>query len=243
MSNCPTSLSYVPEADFAELKAELERESIAVNYDRATAGKGRSQAFGLIRRWSYRPHLSRNTWIRPKLYQLLLDFAQKHIPLPWDGITVNDSYISAPHKDKGNQGLSCTVSFGDFTGGNLCMMDGSGHPSIEINTRHTVWSFDGANTVHWTAPFEGRRFCLVFYSIVWPTKFQPPYTIRCRLEADGLRIEDSYDESIVVLDRKGKVVRELQPPKWMPWIGRLTRLAQPSRNPPPVPDSAALPGI
>jgi DNA-binding GntR family transcriptional regulator len=47
---------------------------------------------------------------------------------------VNDSYLSAPHRDKGNQGESYTVSFGDFTGGALCIEQGDSH--VSIDTRH-----------------------------------------------------------------------------------------------------------
>ena len=226
------SATFVSELDssaFAPLLEELNREVIPVNHDRIQAGKGRSQAFGMIRRWSYRPHLSRNTWMRPRLWQLLLDFAQKHVPFPWDGITVNDSYSSAPHRDKGNEGLSYTVSFGDFTGGALCIQNGSTH--VEIDTRHRGYLFDGASQLHWTAPFQGRRFCLVFYNIIFPTKFLPKYKVSCRQEDDGLLIEDPYDESIVVVNRKGHVVRIIRLGKPREWIGRLTSRGQPSRAP------------
>jgi len=213
--------------EFDALSAELLREIVPVNYDRVQAGKGRSQAFGIIRRWSYRPHLSRNTWMRPKLWQLLLDFATKHVTIPWDGCTVNDSYTSAPHRDKGNQGFSYTVSFGDFTGGALCIQEGESHK--EVDTRHKGYLFNGAENTHWTAPFTGRRFCLVFYSIVWPTKFLPRYKVACHQEHDGLLIEDEYDDSIVVVDRKGHVQRILRPPQPREWIGRLTMRGQKSR--------------
>jgi len=214
---------------FEPLLEELIREQITVNHDRALAGKGRSQAFGIIRRWSYRPHLARNTWMRPRLWQLLLNFASAHVPISWDGVTVNDTYQSAPHRDKGNQGQSFTVSFGDFTGGELCI------GPTKYDTRHKGLLFNGFSDEHWTAPFEGRRFCLVFYTIVWPTKFLPRYKVECRQEPDGLWIGDEYDESEVVLDKKGHVVRILKAPKPREWIGRLTSRGQKSRaiNPPP----------
>ena len=223
-----TLVKDVSESEFSELIQELTREIVPVNYDRSQAGKGRSQAFGMIRRWSYRPHLSRNTWMRPKLWELLLDFAGKHVPVSWDGCTVNDSYTSAPHRDKGNQGLSYTVSFGDFTGGELCIQPGEGG-TLALDTRHKGYLFNGAEQVHWTAPFVGRRFCLVFYSIVFPTKFLPRYRVTCREEPDGLLIDDPYDDSIVVVDRKGHVVRTVRQPQPRQWIGRLTKRGQPSR--------------
>lgn len=219
-----TFIKNIPEEAFGPLLEELTRDPIPVNHDRAQAGKGKSQAFGVIRRWSYRPFLARNTWMRPRLYQLLLDFAAAHLPadITWDGVTVNDSYQSAPHRDKGNEATSFTVSFGNFTGGELCIGDD------KYDTRHKGYTFHGHRDTHWTAPFEGQRFCLVFYKIVWPPKF-PKYKIVCRQESDGLLIDDPYDNSIVVLDRKGHVVRIVRPPEPREWIGRLTSRGQPSR--------------
>lgn len=229
-----TFLHELDPSVFQPLIAELTREIVPVNYDRHQAGKGRSQAFGIIRRWSYRPHLSRNTWMRPHLWQLLLNFSQEHLPesLQWDGCTVNDSYTSAPHRDKGNQGLSYTISFGDFTGGNLCIANAGANADAShtsYDTRHRGHLFNGANNIHWTAPFQGRRFCLVFYKIVWPPKFLPRYRVACHQEIDGLLIEDQYDDSIVVVDRRGHVVRTVRQPQPREWIGRLTRRGQPSR--------------
>ena len=218
-----TFVADISAAAFEPLLKELTGTQLPVNHDRILAGKGRSQAFGIIRRWSYRPHLSRNTWMRPRLWQLLLDFASQYVTCPWDGITVNDSYQSAPHRDKGNEGQSFTVSFGDFTGGELCI------GSEKIDTRHKGYLFSGFSDEHWTAPFVGRRFCLVFYRIVWPTKFLPRYRVDCRQEADGLLITDEYDDSIVVVDRKGHVVRTVKIPQPREWIGRLTSRGQKSR--------------
>jgi len=211
---------------FEPLIEELSREAVQVNYCRMQAGKGRSQAFGIIRRWSYRPYLSRNTWTRPRLWQLLQEFAAAHVPIAWDGITVNDNYKSAEHTDKGNEGLSYTVSFGDFTGGNLCINDGQ---IKEYDTRHRGYLFNGCKDVHWTGDWQGRRFCLVFYKIIWPTKFLPRYSVKAVQTPEGTEITDEYDESIVILDKKGHVVRTIKAPKPREWIGRVTKIGQASR--------------
>jgi hypothetical protein len=223
-----TPVAAINPEEFTKLIEELTRVVIPVNYDRMMAGKGRSQAFGIIRRWSYRPYLSRNTWQIPKLWALLQEFAANHVPIGWDGVTVNDCYVSAAHKDKGNEGHSYTVSFGEFTGGELCIDDGSGG-HVKIDTRHTGYLFNGAGCTHWTAPFVGRRFCLVFYKIVWPPKFLPRYKVTSTLETDGTCIVDDYDESIVVVDKKGHVVRIVKAPQPRGWIGRLTSRGQKSQ--------------
>ena len=213
---------------FDPLITELTRKRIPVNYERRQAGSGRSQAFGIIRRWSYRPHLARNTWMRPTLWQLLKDFAAVHVPIEWDGVTVNDDYKSEEHTDKGNEGLSFTVSFGDFTGGEL-LIRGEGGTFDRLDTRHKGYLFNGSQQAHRTGDWTGRRFCLVFYRIIWPTKFLPKYKVDCSETAEGLLIEDEYDASIVIVDKKGHVVNTLKPPEPREWIGRLTKIGQPSR--------------
>lgn len=243
------AIPAIPASEFVALIEELTRKSLMKNCDRAMAGPGKSQAFGIIRRWSYRPHLSRNTWMRPHLWKLLLEFADKHVAIAWDGVQVNDNYTSAPHKDKGNEGDSYTVSFGDFTGGELCLDTGTQEGIVQINTRLRGYLFNGSAVRHWTAPHIGRRFCLVFYKIVWPTKFLPRYRVTCREVAEGLEITDEYDDSIVVLDTRGHVKETLRSPRPVPWLGRLTQRGQKSRMPlveaapvqTPSPHTPALP--
>jgi hypothetical protein len=209
--------------DFAAILTDLQTRPLPVNHDRMVAGKGKSQAFGVIRRWSYRPWLSRNTWQRPELWAALQSFAQQHVTIPWDAVQVNDNYASNPHKDKGNRGLSYIVGFGDYTGGELSVVD------TEYDIRHRGHHFNGSELLHWTQPWAGQRYSLVFFCIEWPTKFQPGYTVTSRLVADGTEITDGYNDSILVVDRKGHLVRTVEAGRRMPWRGRLTEKGQPSR--------------
>lgn len=209
-------------ADFTEILAELTRKKLPNNFDRWVAGVGRSQAFGLIRRWSYRPWISRNTWMRPELWAALLNFANLHVTVPWDAIQVNDNYASKPHRDRGNQGESYIVGFGDYTGGNL-NVEGTSH-----NIRHRGYTFNGANLLHHTEEWTGHRYSLVFFCIEWPRKFQPGYAVSSRMVEDGLEITDSYDNSILVLNRRGKIVRIVRAPIPKPWVGHLTVRGQKS---------------
>lgn len=224
--------------DFQAILSELTAKPLPVNHDRAVAGKGKSQAFGVIRRWSYRPYLSRNTWMRPELWQHLLDFAAQHVTIPWDAIQVNDNYASQPHRDKGNQGISYIVGFGDYTGGELTVEDTA--PAVGVtqaapprgtkyDIRHRGHHFNGSELLHWTEPWEGQRYSLVFFRIEWPTKFQPGYTITSRLVEDGTEITDTYDDSVLVVNRKGHLVRIVRQGQPMPWRGRLTEKGQRSR--------------
>ena len=204
--------------DVAPLIAELGRKSLPLNPDRVTSGAGYSQAFGIIRRWSYKPGLSRNCWRRPALWQLLQDFAAKYVTIPWDAVQVNQNYESKPHKDVGNQDLSYIVSFGDYTGGEL-FIDVSGTEQI-VDTRLTGHLFNGSLHRHWNRPIDGTKISLVFFRIIWPPKFEPRHAIHTSLVADGLRVEDEYDSSIVVLDTLGRVVRTERPAEPRPFVTR-----------------------
>ena len=210
--------------DFAALLAELQRKRLPNNLDRYDAGPGRSQAFGLIRRWSYRPWISRNTWKRPELWNVLLDFAIKHVTIPWDAVQVNDNYSSRPHRDKGNQGLSYIVGFGDYVGGELNV------EGTLYNIHHAGHLFNGSEKLHYTEPWTGNRYSLVFFQIEFPLKFQPGYSVACRCVEDGLEITDTYDDSILVLNRAGEVVRVVRQGQSRPWIGRLTEKSQKART-------------
>jgi hypothetical protein len=220
------------EADFQDILDELVRRPMAVNLNRLQAGKGRSQAFGIIRRWSYRPWLSRNTWMRPKLWCALQAFADSHVTVEWDAVQVNDNYHSAPHKDKGNCGDSYIVGFGEYTGGHLCI-DGA-----NADIRHRGHLFNGSELRHWTAEWTGHRYSLVFFRIVWPEKFGS-YSVTSRLVENGTEVTDSYDDSVVVLDKRGRVVQSIRQGQPRPWIGRLTSKGQKSRTetPPQAPPS------
>jgi hypothetical protein len=222
---------HAPE-DFAAIIAELQRKPLAINPDRFVAGPGRSQAFGVIRRWSYRPWLSRNTWLHSELWALLLEFAAKFDLMSYDAIQVNDNYMSKPHRDRGNEGLSYIVAFGDFVGG---MLNVSG---TDYDIQNKGFVFNGSQEEHFTRPWSGHRYSLVFFNIAWPTKFLPRYSVSCRSVADGLEVEDTYDESIVVLNKRGHIVRTVKPGKPVGWIGKLTKIGQKSRNltAPPTPE-------
>jgi len=222
-------IAEIPPEEFAELIEELTRKRLQNNHERLSAGFGRSQTLGIQMRWSYIPWLGRTTWMRAHLWQLLQNFAEKHMPdFHYDAVTVNDNYLSAPHKDKNNEGESMTVTFGDFTGGELMIQDGSGNQSVAIDTRHRLTAFNGATTLHWTAPFEGRRFCLVFYRVKWPQKYLPRFNIHCEERPDGLEVHCGYDGSIVVLNAKGKVVREVRKAHPKLYRTRLSTKGQPT---------------
>ena len=152
----------IPEDAFNDLLLELTSHPLPVNTERNIAGMGRSQAFGIVNRRMASPDYSRMCWFRPYLYKLLMDFAAKYVTVPWNAITVNDSYAAKPHKDKGNVGNSFLVAFGPYTGGALKIHEGTS--AGYWNIRHQPLILDFSQVLHSVEDFEGRRFSLVFYT-------------------------------------------------------------------------------
>ena len=152
----------IPEEEFAAIVAEIKRSPIQTNYYRGKTGIGRSQVFGVVNRRCLPADYSRWCWRRPYLYRLLLDFAAKHVKIPFTSITVNQSYPCAPHRDKNNIGESFLVAFGSYTGGELKIHEG------ELEGDHTICRkpivADFSKITHSVLPFEGERFSLVFYT-------------------------------------------------------------------------------
>jgi len=169
--------------EFTELIAELERRPLYKNAERETAGEGRSQAFHIVNRRRVPPDYSRNCWIRPYLYKLILDFASKHVDISWNGVMLNQNYQAAKHRDRGNVGISYLVAFGNYTGGNLKVYEGPFEGSHNI--KNTPIKMDFSTTFHSVEPFEGNRYSLVFYTLKKPV----PPTVP---PASVVKIEDKW---------------------------------------------------
>jgi tRNA U38,U39,U40 pseudouridine synthase TruA len=74
---------------------------------------------------------------------------------------VNRNAEFTPHVDSGRgagQSVSMIVGLGNYKGGGL-MVEGVAH-----DIRYTILEFDGWKLRHWTEPFEGERFSLVWFT-------------------------------------------------------------------------------
>ena len=69
-----------------------------------------------------------------------------------------------PHVDAGSgagqAGLSLIVGLGDYCGGELAV------EGVESAVRYAPLEFDGWRERHWTLPFRGERFSLVWFTPV-----------------------------------------------------------------------------
>jgi hypothetical protein len=155
-------LAPVPPEAFEEIISELKRRPLPVNQYRDTAGVGRSTAFGIVNRRCLPPDMSRECWNRAALYGLLEKYADRFCPFSdWTSITLNQNYAAAPHRDKGNHGLSYLVAFGDYRGGELVIHEGDCSGTHDIQYKPVL--FPGSELLHSVRPFEGERYSLVIY--------------------------------------------------------------------------------
>ena len=170
-------MTSIPSEAFTDILNELRRQPIANNKYRNKAGTGQSQTFGIVNRRCLSPDYSRQNWLRPFLYHLLLEFAEKYVTIPFNSITVNQNYAALPHRDKNNKGNSFLVAFGDYTGGELKIYEGDLSGNHNINCRPIRADF--SKILHSVSPFQGERYSLVFYNFWTPRLPElPPYSVK-----------------------------------------------------------------
>jgi hypothetical protein len=151
----------VSSAYFYEIIQELERQPLPVNKYRSQSGEGRSQCFGIVKQRNNTFTGSRMNFQRPYLYFLLLKLAKNILPsnFTYDGIQLNQNYKSKPHLDKGNVDESAIIGFGNYTEGNLVVVDQS------VDIKNKLVFFDGSKYLHHTEDFRGNRYSIVFFKI------------------------------------------------------------------------------
>lgn len=189
----------IPEAAFEALIKELQERPLPENKYRTTAGEGKSQAFGVVNRRSLPPDWSRQNWLRPKLFKLLKDFADLYVKIPYTSITVNQNYQAAKHRDKGNVGNSLLVAFGNYTGGELEILEGDFQGKHDI--RHKPIITDFSKAYHQVLPFQGERFSLVFYTIKNIPEGLPSATVK---EENGKYVFYRGQEAMTASKKKKK---------------------------------------
>ncbi len=101
------------------------------------------------------------TYRNPKLWDILTEFIKKGTfdgpEFNFTSITINKNFQCQPHVDKNNVGLSYIIGLGDYVGGELTI-EGK---QYDI---HNQWLLFDGKQKHWTEPFEGTRYTLVYYS-------------------------------------------------------------------------------
>jgi len=193
MSGPPSLVGYVDRKDIEEIWKYLDNHSLGINKYRLKVNPegGLSQCLGIVGKRSLPPDISRQSWLHPRLHKLLDDFGQKYVKpyINWTSVQVNKNFSCKPHKDIGNLGDSYIVGFGPYAGGSLCIED------FDYNIHQRGLLFNGSQRLHWTKPWTGNRYTLVFHTLEPKARF-------------GLRVPpwDSY-QSILDTDGRWKIRR------------------------------------
>ena len=99
----------------------------------------------------------------PELKSILQDlcdtFCDEKIEV--DQVQINKNWQSPPHRDSGNVGESWIIGLGDYIGGETVVEYPREH--IEYDIKNSFVKFNGSKYIHWTMPYEGKRYSLVFY--------------------------------------------------------------------------------
>ena len=109
------------------------------------------------------PSQARGNAAFPKLADAVFDLERTIAPdrPPSTRCAVNRRAEFAPHVDSGRglgQSTSLIVGLGDFSGGELCV------EGVEHDVRYAPLQFDGWGERHWTLPFAGERYSLVWFT-------------------------------------------------------------------------------
>lgn len=190
-----------------DLEQELLRRPLPINKYRKNSGLGRSQAFGIVRQRNGTYTGSRLNFERPVLYQKLLALANQILPddFKYLSIQVNQNYETAPHKDKGNVGESCILGFGDYEGGDLVV------DKTPVPIKNQLVFFDGSLYEHYTTPFTGNRYSLVFFTPNRTFKDIPSYSFtsyknKTVLEENFKGVRRVYNSSGKILETSDGVI-------------------------------------
>ena len=148
----------------------LKTTTMPKNAERTNSGLGRSQCFGIVNRRLRGIGEGVNNYKYPKIYAELRRLSKILAPgNNYTTFTVNVNYEAKTHIDKNNDGESTTVSFGDFTGGEL-VFAGEAH-----STRYNPITFNAYNTPHSVNPSVGDRYSIVLYRPRFTKEFQASY--------------------------------------------------------------------
>lgn len=164
----PQLVGYVLKEDIQPIQDYLDTHALAKNHYRKLVGDGISQCLGIVGKRCLPPDLSRQSWLHPKLHQLLIDFGKKYVDqhIKYTSIQVNVNFPCKPHKDINNVGESYIVAFGSYIGGELNIN------GFDYNIHQRGLLFDGSQLEHYTKQWVcGSRYSIVYHSLAPKNRF------------------------------------------------------------------------
>ena len=156
-------LSTIDKQEFAELERLLVKQRIPTQQANNRFGfpKFRAVTFGLTKyRCDRFVSCAKGNEKYPEIFNELFRIGQKYCPIAFTSIYVNNNVVCPKHMDKGNNGLSCIISLGDYTGCNLVIENNV------YDAKYTPIVFDGTKLEHYnTDDLIGNKYSLVFFNL------------------------------------------------------------------------------
>eukprot|EP00536_Pseudo-nitzschia_multiseries_P002329 jgi/Psemu1/183298/e_gw1.30.169.1 len=156
-ANVPGSLAIAS----AKAKRNEHTNSSAYSYVEGQGGASGSFSVGLMPGGVYKQPKANSMF--PELVKAAFELERKLFPErePSSTIAINRNAQFRPHTDSGagaGQSTSLIVGLGAYSGGEL-MVEGDKH-----DIRYKAIEFDGWKQRHWTLPFKGERYSLVWFT-------------------------------------------------------------------------------
>jgi len=100
----------------------------------------------------------------PQLKEIFKEFANIWFPdFVWSQVQMNKNFPCPPHRDSKNIGESVAVGFGDYSGGELVLVNENKKETL-INIGIAPFKFNGSLITHYVKPYTGDRYSLIFFS-------------------------------------------------------------------------------
>lgn len=164
--------------EFSALQTLLDKHTFSVksenqNNSRRGFPRHTAETFGMVKpRFKGGCTLSRASIIYPDIFDELVRIGKKYVPFDFTSIQVNKNVVCPKHTDGKNVGISCIISFGEYSGCDLIV---DGNPVI---TKYTPYIFNGSVKPHWnTNDLIGTKYSIVFYIHSSIIKHSMPYRI------------------------------------------------------------------
>ncbi len=147
-------------SSFRHVEKSGDNHSIKIG---ATKQRGARSSFAGIVPYRNVQKISILSMNHPKLDELLLYFLHNHRPdFKFNSVLINKNCQAEPHIDSKNIGNSIIITIGDFSGGGIYVEENIFQPRLfEIRTYSL--EFNGSFYKHWTEPFKGNRYSLIFF--------------------------------------------------------------------------------
>ena len=107
-------------------------------------------------------YLTKVMELYPHLHDIFAEFASLHFPdFEYTSVQMNRNFPCPRHIDSKNIGESVLLNIGNYTGGELVVEYEDGDKII--NNINSLYRFNGSKYHHYTLPFTGTRYALVFF--------------------------------------------------------------------------------